>query len=297
MLPKKTALSKEALTHFKLAGLPFGDVTADADMYLGGPVRMIREKLLIAMRTGGFVALVGESGAGKTTLMEECEEQIARQQEAVILIRPPIVGMDTDASKGSPLRARSILQHIMDVVAPNAKRPAELPRFTAAVQRELSARAGQRFCLVIDDAHRLHPSTLTHLKDFYELKLGRQRLLGVVLLGQPYLAKRLDPANYDMIQISQRCEVIPLPPLGEDLGDYLRARLASVGADAALVFADEAYPALRERLSGTPAQGGRKQAQVNLAYPLAVNNLAMAAMNLAAAVKEKQVTADVVREA
>ena len=298
MLPKKSNLSPVALSHFGLRKAPFGDVESDADMYLGPHTRYAREALLEAMRNGGFKALVGESGSGKTTLAEECEEQIRRNDLGITLIRPPIVGMDTDQSKGAPLKARSILMHIMDVISPDSKRPQDLPRFTSLVQRELAARqASQRYCLVIDDAHRLHKNTLCHLKDFYELKLGRQRLLGIVLLGQPDLATRLDPANYEMIQISQRCEIVSLPPLADDLPDYLAARFAAVGAAAANVLADDAYESIRVRLTGTGNGSGRKPTAINVAYPLAVNNLVTSAMNLAAEFGAPKVTADVVKEA
>lgn len=298
MLPKKSNLSQAALKHFQLRGQPFGDVEHDGQMYLGPAHRYARESLLEGMRGGGFKALVGESGSGKTTLLEECEEHIRRHGLGVALIRPPIVGMDRDTARGAPLRARSILMHILDAIAPESKRPQDLPRLTARAQRELAERqSGRRHCLVIDDAHRLNGHTLCHLKDFYELKLGRQRLLGIVLLGQPHLAARLDPANYELIQISQRCEVLALPPLCDDLPDYLQTRLAAAGSSARQVFAEDAYAALAQRLTGASPPAGRgKPAAVNLAYPLAVNNLAAAAMNLAAEFGAPAVTAEIVQE-
>jgi type II secretory pathway predicted ATPase ExeA len=305
MLPRKASLTNEAKKHFRLIRSPFGDVETEADMFLSGSVRYSREFVLEKVRNGGFGAIVGESGAGKTTLMEEVEEYLLSNGHSATLIRPKICGMDTDSSKGSPLKARSILLTIMDAVAPDAPRPSDLPRLTAAVERALIARmsgegdAKHRFCLVIDDAHRLSGPTLNHLKDFYELKAGRTRLLGIVLLGQLRLGSRLDPHNPEVHQITQRCEVLYLPPLGADLEGYLERRYAAVGVAVDKVLAPDAYAAIRAKLAGRTTDGStRKQVSIDLTYPLAVNNLLTAAMNEAANPKMPSplVTAEIIRE-
>lgn len=299
MLPRKSGLSLQARKHFKLMNSPLGDVERDEDMFLSPNIRYAREALMGAMRNGGFLAMVGESGAGKTTLIVECEEQIRRNALPVTLIRPPIIGMDIDSDKGAPLKARNILNFIMDVIDPSAKRQANLTGFAWGVQRALAERhaQGQRFALVIDDAHRLHKFTMNHLKDFYEIKSGRARLLSIILMGQPALANRLDPLNPDVVQITQRCELLTLSPLGDDLQAYLEARFTAAGLTLAGVFAPDAVDALRARLATTQSAGGRRQVAVDLTYPLAVNNLVTACMNLAAELGVPQVNGDVVREA
>jgi type II secretory pathway predicted ATPase ExeA len=301
MLPRKASLTNEAKKHFRLIRPPFGDVETEADMFLSGNVRYSREFVLEKIRNGGFGAIVGESGSGKTTLMEEVEEYLSDSQAAATLIRPMICGMDTGKDKGSPLKARSILLTILDAVAPDAKRPADLPRLTETVRRVLAERreGDRRFCLVIDDAHRLSGPTLNHLKDVYELKLGRTRLLGIVLLGQLRLGSRLDPHNPEVHQITQRCEVHYLPPLGADLEGYLERRYAAVGVAVDKVLAPDAYAAIRAKLAGRTTDGStRKQVSIDLTYPLAVNNLLTAAMNSAAdpRLPSPLVTAEIIRE-
>ncbi len=51
--------------------------------------------------------------------------------------------------------------------------------------------AGRRHLLLIEEAHCMPLATLKHLKRFLELKDGMQKLLGVALIGQPELRKRL----------------------------------------------------------------------------------------------------------
>lgn len=297
MLPRKATLSPQARKHFKLMANPLGDVERDEDMVLTPDLRYAREALMGAARNGGFVALCGESGSGKTTLWEECEEQIRRNSYPVTVIRPPIIGMDIESSKGTPLRARNILDFLMDTIDPGAKRQRSISWFTLTVQQALAARhaEGRRFVIVIDDAHRLHKATMNHLKDFYEIKSGRARLLSIVLMGQLPLAQRLDPLNPEVIQITQRCELLMLRPLGDNLRAYLESRLAAAGLEYGAIFSADALDAIRERLS-TQSGSGRKQVILDQTYPLAVNNLVIGAINLAAELGAPQVSADVVRE-
>jgi len=298
MLPTKEELTQAARQHFKLLRDPFGDVEHDSQMHLSPQVLDAKESLLDTMKHGGFMALVGESGAGKSTLLEDCEEHIRAHSLPVTLIKPPITGMDVDKEKGSPLRARSILLMILDAVAPTARRYAELPRLTAEVVRQLSERHGeQSFCLVIDDAHRLGGHTLNHLKDFYEFKMGRKRLLGIVLLGQPKLGQRLDPHNPDVVQVTQRCKVEYLPPLldATAIKGYLDTRLKAVGQSADHVFAADAFEAIRAKLAHVAHGAARKTVTIEQAYPLAVNNTVIRAMNLTAKIMDDKVDAAAIK--
>lgn len=99
------------------------------------------------------------------------------------------------------------------------------------------------------------------------------------------------PAGADVREVVQRCDVVTLPPL-RDVPGYLRHRFRCAGIDAASVFEDDALDELRQRL--IVSRGGK--AGTDLAYPLAVANLATRAMNLAASIGEPLVTADVVRQ-
>ena len=69
LLPKQT-LSAEARKRFALPfANPFdGEVTSDAEMFVNGEIRFVRESAWQAAIGGRFCAIVGESGAGKTTI-------------------------------------------------------------------------------------------------------------------------------------------------------------------------------------------------------------------------------------
>ena len=89
----------------------------------------------------------------------------------------------------------------------------------------------------------------------------------------------------------QRCDVIHLSAIA-DPGAYLRHRFERAGAEFDRVFTPDSADAIRESLTVSPDSRGDG---VYMGYPLMIANLTAAALNLAASVGEKRVTADVVR--
>ena len=84
MLLENTPLSKAALKHFGLPRSPFvDDVQSRADVFQSTGARYARAALMDAAQNHGFVALVGESGAGKTTLIDELQERIDRKKREI----------------------------------------------------------------------------------------------------------------------------------------------------------------------------------------------------------------------
>lgn len=79
----------------------------------------------------------------------------------------------------------------------------------------------------------------------------------------------------------------------DSVGDFLQHRFARVRVELNNIFTPEALPALQKRLFVAQDRSGRG---VNMSYPLAISNLAMAAMNWAAKLGERVVTADVVEQ-
>lgn len=298
MLLQNTPLTQAALTHFKLARSPFiDDVQSRADVYQSPAVRYARAALLDAAQNHGFVALVGESGAGKTTLVEDLEQRLIDEHRDIVVIKPYVLAMEASDSRGKTLRATHIAEAIAYALDPQLKiRSSPQARF--AQLHELlraSRRAGRRHLLLIEEAHCLPLPTLKHLKRFLELKDGMTRLIGVALIAQPELRRILNSQNPEVREVMQRCEVIELPPLDADLEGYVAHKFARFELKPEDVFAADAFGALRERLTRTPrgAQPGDAGA-VSVCYPLVVHNLIARAMNAAAAAGYPVVDADVV---
>ncbi|HYE35485.1 AAA family ATPase [Methylocaldum sp.] len=296
MLLRKQGLTPAAKKHFGLFRDPFADdVQETDDVFVSPDIRYVREAMFQTAKHGGFLAVCGESGAGKSTLADDIEDRIVREELSITLIRPYVVGMEGDDTKGKRLKAGAILDAILRKVAPSSPRPSDLQNKTARAHDALIAshQAGNRHCLILDEAHRLAPPTLKHLKGFYELKLGHAKLLSIILIGQPELRMRLDERNPELREVTQRCEVVELPPLDARLEDYVAFKLRRIGKDPAEVFEPDALDAVRARLTLT--QQNRRD-RLSLLYPLAVNNLITGSLNLAAELGAPKVGADLVKE-
>lgn len=292
---RKQILHRDTLRHFKLPSSPFEEVGSAEEFYTNEQLRYTRAQLMDACKRGGFVAVVGESGSGKTTLRRDLQERVQRADLPIQIIRPYVVGMESDDVKGKTLKASAILEAIMATIAPHEPLRASSDARYRQLEKRLaeSHRTGVRHVVLIEEAHALPKATLRHLKRFVELEDGFARLLSVILLGQNELGEKLDPRDTTVREVVQRCEIINLPPLGEHLEDYLKFRLKRLGVELSTIVTADGLQALRERLSPPTPRGHTER---SFLYPLAVHNLLTAAMNLAAENGAPAVSADIVME-
>lgn len=292
MLIRKQRLSNTARQAFGLSALALEAPTRPDQVFLGGEMRVGFEHLLMKAKFGGILALAGESGAGKTTLKDLLVTQLAQAGE-VIVIEPHVQAMEANDKVGKTLKAAAIAEAILREVAPmeklRASGEARLAQVEAALARSADENERRRHLLVIDEAHCLPIATLKHLKRFFEFKRkgrGLQApLLTIVLLGQPEIVKRLSTYDMEVREVWQRCELVTLQPLDRDLAGYLKFRLGA----AAEAFEPGALDALRLTLTA-------KESKRSYLYPLAIDNWAAAALNVAAAIGAKRITAETIEE-
>ena len=297
MLLPKQALTPMARRHFKLFCNPFeGDVLKEEQMFQGEDVRYVREAAWQCAQTGGFVAICGESGAGKTTVLTDLESRLEHDPRGVIVIKPSVLGMEQSDRKGCALKSADILHAIVSQLAPQTAMPQTLQARTVKAQKLLAASAevGNTHLLVIEEAHSMPDATLKHLKRLHEMRNGRRPLLGILLIAQTELKTRLANGLRDgsLREVAQRCEIVELLPLDNDLGAYLACRAAAAGVRLDALIDQAGVDALRKRLTLRSRDG--RGAAVSMCYPLAVNNLLTKAMNKAAELGVPIVNADVV---
>ncbi len=296
MLLRNETLTQAARQHFGLVRSPFvDDVCTRADVFASANIRYVRAALLDAALNHGFIGIVGESGAGKSILLEELEERIAEEGRQVVIIRPYVLAMEQNDTQGRTLKSGQIAEAIVRTLDPTAT-PRRTPQALYKQVHDLlkaSRSAGYSHLLAIEESHSLPVSTLKHLKRFTELKQGLGRLLGVCLIGQPELQNRLSDKNPEVREVVQRCELVELLPLDNDLEAYLKHKFARMEIAVDDVLAADVYDALRARLIRIP-RGGKASDAVSLCYPLVVNNLVTRAMNAAAAAGWAKVDAQVI---
>ncbi|RGP55998.1 ExeA family protein [Pseudomonas abyssi] len=295
MLKRKQTLMPAARKAFALLRDPFDDLTCADDMYVSQDIRYVRECMYQVARHDGFLAVVGESGAGKSTLRRELVARLEAEDAPVVVIEPYVLAMEDNDQKGKTLKSAHIAESIMAVV-----NPTEMPKSSPEARfRQMhrallgSAESGMRHLLIIEEAHSLPIPTLKHLKRLRELERGFSKLLNIVLIGQPeLLTKKLHERNPELREVVQRIQVVELEPVPlAELETFLKFRFGRVGVDLDKVIDAEGIRAIGERLQHSV---GNKT--LSLLYPLAIGNLMIAAMNLAADLGEPVVTGHIVME-
>lgn len=297
MLPLKAVLTPQAKRHFKLFSNPFdGPVSTDAQMFRGSEFSYVLEAAWQCAQTSGFTAIVGESGAGKTTALEALEARLERDAEQVIIFKPSVVGMEENDTKGKTLKSTDVLHAIVARLQPDMPMPQTVQARTLRARKLLTASAqmGNQHLLVVEEAHSMPDATLKHLKRLHELREGRRGLLGILLLAQPELKRRLADGLRDgtLREVAQRCEVVELLPLDGEIKEYLQARATAANVDLARLISVDGIEQLRARLTRKLERGA-----VSMCYPLAVANLLIRSMNAAADIGAPVVTAEIVKSA
>jgi type II secretory pathway predicted ATPase ExeA len=214
----------------------------------------------------------------------------------VILFKPSVVGMEENDTKGKTLKSADVLHAIVARLQPDLPMPQTVQARTLRAKKLLTASAsmGNTHLLVVEEAHSMPDATLKHLKRLHELREGRRSLLGILLLAQPELKRRLADGLRDgtLREVAQRCEVVELLPLDGDIEPYLARRAEACNVALHKLIDKGGIQQIRERLTRRLERGA-----VSMCYPLAVSNLMVMSLNAAAAIGAPIVTADIVKSA
>lgn len=168
--------------------------------------------------SGGFIQLTGEVGTGKTTLIRSLLEQLPEKADIALVLNPQ-------------LSTREFLQAIAEEL--RIPPPAEdtiKARIDSLNAHLLNVHAaGRRVVLIVDEAQTLSAELLEQVRLLTNLETAKQKLLQIILIGQPELRDLLD--RPDMRQLAQRVTGrYHLEPLSkEDTAEYVRHRLRVAG--------------------------------------------------------------------
>jgi len=171
--------------------------------------------------SGGFVQLTGEVGTGKTTLVRSLLlNRMPDNADVAVVLNPQIT-------------ADEFLQTICEELGaevPDLKD--SIKALTDVLNRHLlSAHAdGRRTILVVDEAQNLAPAVLEQVRLLTNLETSKQKLLQIILIGQPELRELL--GRNDLRQLAQRITGrYHLEPLSRDeTALYVEHRLRVAGA-------------------------------------------------------------------
>ena len=161
----------------------------------------------------GFLALIGEPGTGKTTLLHQVMERLQGTAKAVFLSQ-------TQCS------SREFFRYLMSelgVDSSNLGLVAMHNRLNEILLGEMMA--ARRFVLIVDEAQNLEESVLETIRMLSNYETPNYKLIQVILAGQPQLKTKLQ--HEAMSQLAQRITVMQqLEPLsGAETAAYVRHRL------------------------------------------------------------------------
>lgn len=189
----------------------------------------------------GFVVLTGPAGTGKTTLLRK-------------LLDAAPVSMSTSFIYNPKLTASEFLEMALadfDMPGGNSMNKAQrLFRFEQFLRS--ANRDGRTAVLIIDEAHNLSPEVLEEVRLLTNFETASQKLLQIVLAGQPALDDMLN--RDDLLQVKQRvaAHVRTRPLTREELPLYLEFRWTKAGASGPLPITREAIDLISECARGIP---------------------------------------------
>lgn len=230
------------LKHFNLNERPFSITPDPRFLYMSARHREALAHLLYGLGDGGgFVQLTGEVGTGKTTICRCLLEQVPENVDLAMVLNPKV-------------SAAELIATVCDELG--VEYPAgtdSIKTLTDLLNRYLlDAHArGRRTVLIIDEAQNLSADVLEQVRLLTNLETATQKLLQIVLIGQPELRELL--AREDMRQLAQRVTArYHLEPISRGETDaYIKHRLQICGTSRSL-FNKRAVDRIQQLSGGVP---------------------------------------------
>ncbi|MFH0726478.1 MAG: AAA family ATPase [Pseudomonadota bacterium] len=228
--------------HFGFRERPFQLVPNPAYLFLSKSHEEALAHLNYATSQGdGFVEITGEVGTGKTTLCRAFIESLDSATEVAYIFNPMLTAVELLAAVhdefGIPSEAGGSTKALID----------SLNRFLIKKKAE-----GKRVLLIIDEAQNLSRDVLEQVRLLSNLETNTEKLLQIILVGQPELGEMLD--SFELRQLSQRITLSAhLTPLSyRDTVRYVYHRLHIASHGAKVRFSLLAFRGIYRYSRGVP---------------------------------------------
>ena len=229
------------LDHFRLTAKPF-ELTPDSGfLFMSKPHNRAKAYMdYTVWNREGFLVITGEIGCGKTTLIQKLLSELDEnfvvakifqtQLDEVEFLQALLVELGLN-----PFNARKV--ELLDMLS------------TFLVEQ---FQQGKQIVLIVDDAHNLGRKVLEEIRMLAGLETRKEKILHVILVGQPQLSETLD--HPDMEHLLQRIKLrYYIRALTEhEAGSYISHRLSTVAATGAALFPSDALPVIYKYAGGIP---------------------------------------------
>lgn len=226
---------------YGLQELPF-NITSDPNfLFLSKRHKEAFSHLLYGIRERkGILEITGEIGTGKTTLCRALLNRLDDRVKTAIILNPN-------------LSALQLLEAILEDFGLQLEQRTKKILLSKLNKFLLNlASLGNNAVLIIDEAQNLSRNQLEQIRLLTNLETEKEKLLQIVLVGQPELREKL--ASIKLRQLNQRISVrYHILPLDKDeIKDYLDHRLKVAGSDGRITFSAEAIEEIFTYSNGIP---------------------------------------------
>jgi general secretion pathway protein A len=231
------------LSFFGLNEKPFAITPDPRYLYLSERHAEALAHLLYGINeSGGFIQLTGEVGTGKTTVVRTLLSRVPHHADVAVILNPRV----------TPVEFLLTICEELGIGIEHADRDSVKQMVDALNRRLLAAHAdGRRIIVIVDEAQNLSADVLEQVRLLTNLETPTQKLLQIILIGQPELRELLD--RTELRQLAQRITGrYHLEPLSrEETRGYVRHRLRVAGA-AEEIFTPSALAEVHRLAAGVP---------------------------------------------
>lgn len=226
---------------FGLSELPFTIVPSSRYIFLSARHREAMNHLQAGLGGGGgFALLTGEVGTGKTTVSKALLSSLDSGIKTGLLLNPTYTSHD-------------LLEAICDEFSIQYQESASLKQLTQAIYHYLLDNHGRgiKTLLLIDEAQHLSADVLEQLRLLTNLETESQKLLRVLLIGQPELQYKLQTEELRQLaqRITGRYHLLPLT--ADEVSQYIQFRLQVAGGQYE-IFTPKAVKCIAKQTQGVP---------------------------------------------
>ena len=192
--------------------------------------------------SGGFIQLTGEVGTGKTTIVRSLLEQLPAEADVALVLNPRL----------DPHEFLLAICEELGIELSVYERVSDKSIVDRLNQQLLDAHAaGRRVVLIVDEAQNLSAEVLEQVRLLTNLETAKQKLLQIILIGQPELREVL--ARNDLRQLAQRITGrYHLEPLAADETKAYICHRVQVAGGSGAIFTSAAMGLIHRAAGGIP---------------------------------------------
>ena len=227
--------------YFGLKERPFKLVPNPHYLYLSRSHEEALAHLAYAVSEGdGFLAVTGEVGTGKTTLCRSFIESLSDDKVVAYIFNPKLDALQLLKAINDEFEINSKAKNVKDLID-------ILNRFLMEKKQE-----GKTVILLIDEAQNLSIDVLEQIRLLSNLETTKEKLLQIILVGQPELMDMLDTPELRQLtqRITLRCHLSSLNL--KEMTEYIEHRLNLASQKRQVKFTGPAFRAIKKFSNGTP---------------------------------------------